>query len=129
VLVEVRFPATGPGTRSAYRESREKLSFDWATTAAAVRLGIEGGKIGAAKICLGAVAPVPVLAEAAAKSLIGKAPTREAFEEAAKLAYADARPMAHNAYKVQVGKATLVDALAAAAGTSDPWRRSAPTAR
>jgi len=116
ILVEVRFGNFGTGTRSAYRESREKLSFDWATTAAATRLVVEAGKITDARICLSAVAPVPVLATAAAQSLIGKAPSREAFLAAAKLAYADARPLTHNAYKVQVGQATLVDALVAAAG-------------
>lgn len=116
VLVEVAFPAGVAGTRSAYRESREKLSFDWATTAAAAKLVIEAGKITAAKICLGAVAPVPVVATDAAASLIGKAPTREAFVAAAQLAYAGARPLTHNAYKIPIGQATLIDALLAAAG-------------
>ena len=114
VLLAVRVPAAKAHERSAFRESRERQAFDWATTAAAVRLGIEGGRITSARICLGAVAPVPLLAEAAAKSLLGKAPSAELFAQAAAAAYAGARPLAHNAYKIQVGQSVLVDALHAA---------------
>jgi CO/xanthine dehydrogenase FAD-binding subunit len=53
-------PAQPAGTRTAYCESREKETFDWATTACAVRVVIDGGKITAADVVLGAVAPVPL---------------------------------------------------------------------
>lgn len=111
ILTAVRIPAHPTGTQSAYRESREKMSHDWATTAAAVRLRIEGGTIADAAIVLGAVAPNPVIAERAAAALVGAKPGREAFAKAAETAYAGADPLDQNAYKVPVGKAVLIDAL------------------
>ena len=59
VLTRVDLPPPVPGARSAYRESREKLSFDWPTTAAAVWVVLQDGAITDARICLGAVAPNP----------------------------------------------------------------------
>ena len=114
ILVAVHIPAQPEGTRSAYGESREKMAHDWATTAAAVRLSVQGDTITAAAICLGAVAPNPVIAERAAAALIGKKPERATFEQAAEIAFAGADPLDQNAYKVPVGKAVLIDALTAA---------------
>ena len=116
------FPDNGPrpggtaaGTRSAYAESREKMSHDWATTSAAVRLVVTGGVIRDAAICLGSVAPVPILATEAARQLIGKKADAKLFKTVSDAAYAKADPLEHNGYKVAVGKAVLVDALTLAA--------------
>ncbi len=115
VLLFVQLPPFPAGTRSAFRESRERQSFDWATTAAAVRLRIEQGKIADAAICLGAVAPNPYPATQAAKYLVGKESSAATFTQCAELAFRDAAPLSQNAYKVPVGKAVLMDALTAAA--------------
>lgn len=115
VLVAVRIPPQPAGARSAYKESREKLSFDWPTTAAAVRLVVDGGSIREAAICLGAVAPNPLPRPEAARLLVGQKPSDDLFQRAADAAFADAAPLAQNAYKVQVGKAVLRDALLEAA--------------
>jgi len=116
VLLSVRVARPAPGTRSAYRESREKQSHDWATTAAAVRLVLDGEKIAAAAICLGAVAPVPILAESASALLVGEKPSPTLFQKVAEEAYRGADPLPQNRYKVPVGQAVLIDALTAAAG-------------
>ena len=115
VLTSIRIPKAGPDTRSAYRESREKVSFDWPTASAAVRLEIRDGKIQRARVCLGAVAPVPWISESAAEALVGGPPTADRFAKAAEAAFAPAQPLLQNAYKVQVGRAVLIDALTAAA--------------
>lgn len=117
VLVAVHLTPESAQGRSAYRETREKQSFDWATTAAAAWLRLEGGKIAAASVCLGAVAPVPWWVDA--ERLVGKAPSRELFEDFAARAFRRAQPLAHNAYKIQVGQACLVETLLAAAGEDD----------
>jgi xanthine dehydrogenase YagS FAD-binding subunit len=117
VLTAVLLPAAAAQGRSAYRETREKQSFDWATTAAAAHLKIEGGKIATAAVCLGAVAPVPWWVDA--ERLVGQAPSRELFEDFARRAFRRAQPLAQNAYKIEVGQACLTDALLAAAGEDD----------
>ncbi|MCC6784053.1 MAG: FAD binding domain-containing protein [Planctomycetes bacterium] len=99
---------------SAYREAREKASFDWPTCAAAVHVALEDGVISSARICLGAVAPVPWLADDAAKVLLGKTPSDELFQSAARTAFAGAQALTQNAYKIEQGQAVLVDALRAA---------------
>lgn len=115
ILIAIRIPAAALGGGSAYRESREKQSFDWPTTAAAAHLTVAAGKISKAGVCLGAVSPVPWVSEEARKVLEGAPPTLESFRKAAEAAFAPAQPLSQNAYKIQVGKAILVDALTAAA--------------
>lgn len=97
--------------RSAYCESREKDSFDWATTACAVRVVMDNGTITEASLVLGAVAPVPMPRPAAAKLLVGQKPSAELFTKVANAAFANAQPLLHNAYKLTVGKAIVRQAL------------------
>lgn len=114
IVTAIHVPPQPAGARTAYCESREKESFDWATTACAVRVVLDGGKITAASVVLGAVAPVPLPRPKAAALLIGQAPAPALFAKVAEAAYAGASPLAHNAYKLQIGKAIVCDALAAA---------------
>ncbi len=116
IVTWIHLPKHKPGTRSAYCESREKQSFDWATTAAAAVATIEDGKVTAASLCLGAVAPGPVPVAKASEMLVGKAPTAALCDEVATAAFADSKPLYHNAYKVQAGKAIAAQALRMALG-------------
>ncbi|GDY01583.1 FAD-binding molybdopterin dehydrogenase [Planctomycetota bacterium] len=111
IVTAIHVPAQPANARSAYRESREKLSFDWATTACAARIVVEGGKIRTATLVLGAVAPVPMPMPEAAKLLIGEAPSDELFQKVANAAYQSAVPLSQNVYKVQVGKAVVRETL------------------
>ncbi len=99
------------GARSAYCESREKASFDWATTACAVRVVMDGGTITDATVVLGAVAPVPLPRPAAGKLLVGQKPGAALFAKVAETAFAGASPLVHNGYKLTVGKAIVRQAL------------------
>jgi xanthine dehydrogenase YagS FAD-binding subunit len=76
-----------------------------------VRLVLDGGRITDASLVLGAVAPVPMPRPAAAKLLIGQAPSDKLFQRVAEAAYQGAAPLAHNAYKLTVGKAVVREAL------------------
>jgi xanthine dehydrogenase YagS FAD-binding subunit len=105
-----------PSANSAYREIREKQSFDWALVAAGVTLTLESGKVVAARIGLGSVSPVPRRAEAAEKSLIGQKVNEKLAAKAAELALVGATPMTHNAYKVPLAKTIVKRTILAAAG-------------
>lgn len=111
IVTALHVPAQPAGARSAYSESREKQTFDWATTACAVRLVLDGGVITQADLVLGAVAPVPMPKPKAAQLLVGKKPSPELFQKVAAAAYAGATPLAHNTYKLTVGPAIVRDAL------------------
>ncbi len=111
IVTAIHVPAQPAGTRTSYCESREKQNFDWATTACAVRVVLDGGKITAANLVLGAVAPVPLSRPAAAQLLVGQAPSEQLFRKVAEVAFAGAAPLVHNGYKVAVGKAIVREAL------------------
>lgn len=111
IVTSITVPAQPAGTRTAYCESREKETFDWATTACAVRVVLDGSTITAADLVLGAVSPVPLPRPQAAKLLVGKTPSKDLFLKVAEAAFAGAAPLAHNAYKLTVGKAIVRSAL------------------
>jgi xanthine dehydrogenase YagS FAD-binding subunit len=104
---------------SAYVEVDQKQSFDWASASAAVALRMEGGKVTAARVALGAVAPVPLLSEAAAAALVGRVPDEKAAEAAAEAAVKGATPLRDNGHKVQHLRVCVKRAVlkAAARGT------------
>lgn len=107
VAVELAPPA-GP---SAYLQVSEKGDFDWALVSCAVSGRIEAGKVSAARIVLGSIAPVPFVAEDAAALLQGRTLDQGSVAEAADRALAGATPFAHNGYKISIAKALVRRAL------------------
>jgi aerobic carbon-monoxide dehydrogenase medium subunit len=90
MLVEVRLPLR-PHHGSAY-EKVERRAGDWAIAAAGAALWLgDDHRIAAAGIALAAVG-APVSCTEAEQSLIGKAPSEEAFERAAALAAEASNP-------------------------------------
>ncbi len=112
IITEVIVPPGG--WKSAYKEGREKESFDWALVSAAVALLMDGGTVKDARVVLGAVAPVPMRSKEAEAALVGKKPL-DAAKDAAEAAFKEAKPLSGNGYKVPLGKAILRRAIAAAA--------------
>jgi xanthine dehydrogenase YagS FAD-binding subunit len=102
----------GPWTRrSLYLKIRDRESYEFALASAAVALHLEGGVVREARIALGGVATVPWRAREAEATLKDQRLDEQAATHAADLAFADARTTEHNAYKVPLGKQTLVRAL------------------
>ncbi len=60
---------------------------------------------------LGGVAHKPWRSREAEAALAGKPASEETFRQAAEAALRDAKPLAHNAYKVELGKRAIVRAL------------------
>jgi xanthine dehydrogenase YagS FAD-binding subunit len=77
---------------------------------------MDGGRVKAARVVMGAVAPVPWRSEAAEAALQGKAITEDVAIQAAAAAVKDAKPMSGNAYKVQVARTAVKRAILKAAG-------------
>jgi xanthine dehydrogenase YagS FAD-binding subunit len=106
----------GPWTRrSLYLKIRDRQSYEFALASAAVALDMADGAVREARIGLGGVATVPWRARAAEAALRGKAVTDETTQAAADAAFADAKPYQHNAFKIALGKRTLIRALTQAA--------------
>jgi xanthine dehydrogenase YagS FAD-binding subunit len=111
VIIAIEVPA-GPWTRrSHYVKVRDRESYQFAIASAAVALHLEGEVVREARVALGGVATVPWRAREAEQVLKGKVLDAALAEQAASAAFADARVRAHNAFKVNAGKQTLVRAL------------------
>lgn len=105
------FTVQGPWPRSRYVKIRDRSSYEFALASAAVALKMEGDKITEARIGLGGVATIPWRAKAAETALQGRTLNETTASEAAEIAFADARTTPDNAYKLALGKATLIRAL------------------
>ena len=105
------------GVRNATYEVRQKESLDWPLAAASVAFTLdEGKKVKSARVVMGHVAPIPWVSNEASEYLVGKAINEEVAAEAGKIAMAGAKPLAHNAYKVQLGRVAVKRAILQAAG-------------
>ncbi len=97
--------------RSHYVKIRERTSYEFALTSAAVALELDGEIIKLARIALGGVATKPWRAWDAEQSLVGKPRTQAELAFAAHLAMAGAIARRDNAYKIELAKRTIVRAF------------------
>jgi carbon-monoxide dehydrogenase medium subunit len=93
LLVEVRFPAAGPGTGVSFTEVARRHG-DFAIVGLAASLVLSGEVISDARLAFSGVSDVPVRAPAAEELLAGERPSAELFGEAARRATADLDPPA-----------------------------------
>jgi xanthine dehydrogenase YagS FAD-binding subunit len=108
-------PATPWTRRSLFVKVRDRESYEFAVASAAVALDLVDGLVRTSRIALGGVATVPWRAMRAEDTLRGKPIDERASRAAAETAFAAARPRKHNAFKVELGKRTLMRALQGAA--------------
>jgi carbon-monoxide dehydrogenase medium subunit len=93
VLTEIRIPIPAPNTGGAYQKMERKIG-DYATSAIAVQLAMNGNTCSAARIGLTNVSPVPMRAKNAEQAIIGRVITDEVLEMAGKAAAAECDPSA-----------------------------------
>ncbi len=101
--------------KTAQYEVRQKYSFDWPMSLAAVALKMNGSTVESARIVLGAVAPMPWVSQEAAQAITGKAVNEATAAAAGKAAVASAKPLSRNAYKIQLTQVAVKRALLQAA--------------
>ncbi len=111
LIVAIELPPSNFAKNSYYLKVRDRASYAFALVAVAAALEMEGDTIRASRVVLGSVAHKPWRSEQAEAALVGKRATEENFRRAADAALADAKPLAHNAYKVELGKRAIVRAL------------------
>ncbi len=93
ILTEIRIPAPGPGAGGAYLKLERKVG-DYAISAVAVQLTLDGDTVATARIGLTNVSAVPMRATGAEAALAGNRPTAEVLEAAGKAAAAECDPSA-----------------------------------
>jgi len=114
LIVAIELPAPAP--RSAYLKVRERESYEYATVSAAAALELNGETIRRARVALGSVAHRPWRLAAAEARLAGTAISdRDAIRAAIEKSFAEARPLAHNAYKIPLAKNAALRVIETAA--------------
>jgi len=111
----VRVP--GGVSRGVFLKARERQVWDFAlaSVAAQVRLDADG-RVNAADIVLGGVAPNPWVSKEAAEAVTGERLTDEVCRRAAEAAMKTAHPLRHNAYKVELTRSLIERALSSLRG-------------
>jgi len=111
VIIAFHIPRSALARRSLFLKIRDRASYEFALASVAVALELDGNIVRQARIALGGVATVPWRALEAEQRLTGQPVNNATLEAAADAAFARAQPRGHNAFKIELGKRTLVRAL------------------
>ena len=118
LITHIEIPPLAFAARSHYLKVRDRASYEFALTSAAVALDIQNGTIKNARVALGGVGTKPWRSIEAEKTLIGAPANKQTYRAAAEATLAAARPNNDNAFKVELAKRTLVRALTTVEGLS-----------
>jgi xanthine dehydrogenase YagS FAD-binding subunit len=111
LITAIDLPKSNVATNSHYLKVRDRASYAFALVAVAAALEFDGGTIRQSRVVLGGVAHKPWRSQEAEAALAGRPASEERFRQAAEAALKDAKPLAHNAFKVELGKRAIVRAL------------------
>jgi xanthine dehydrogenase YagS FAD-binding subunit len=111
LITAVELPAAKFAGNSWYLKVRDRQSYAFALVSVAAGLEMSGGVIQSAGLALGGVAHKPWRMMEAEKALRGAAPGVEVYRKAAELVVSGAKGYAHNAFKVEMAKQSVVRAL------------------
>ena len=115
LIIAIELPKQGFASNHYYLKVRDRASYAFALVSVAVGLELEGETIKDARIAMGGMSHKPWRAGNAEKVLLGKSATAALFNQAADAEMAAAKPLEHNAYKVELGRRAIVRALQQAA--------------
>jgi xanthine dehydrogenase YagS FAD-binding subunit len=116
LVTAIEIPLLPAGTRSGYLKVRDRASYEFALTSAAVALAAGGGVITHARVALGGVGTIPWRAPQAEAVLRGAPVDAQTFRAAADAAIHDPFTVAGTAFKVELAKRTLMRILQTVAG-------------
>ncbi|UZT99232.1 xanthine dehydrogenase family protein subunit M [Chryseobacterium fluminis] len=111
IITHIEIPANAFSRHSAYVKLRDRTSYAFALVSVAAALNLDGKRIKDARLASGGVAHKPWRWFEAEKFLQGKRATEEAFEEAARLAVKDLKPLSENGYKIPMLQGAMITAL------------------
>ncbi|MEU2912198.1 xanthine dehydrogenase family protein subunit M [Streptomyces massasporeus] len=117
LITAVEIPALPRPLRSGYLKVRDRQSYEFALTSAAVALHVRGGVIREARVAAGGVGTVPWKLPAVEQHLVGERPSGALWPAAAAKAADGARPLQHNRFKVELLKRTVERQLRVVGGT------------
>jgi xanthine dehydrogenase YagS FAD-binding subunit len=112
LIVAIEVPANPEARASHYLKVRDRASYEFALVSAAAAVATDGKRICSVRLALGGVAHKPWRLTAAESSLRGISLDDNAgLKSAIAASFADARPLAHNAFKVELAQRVALRAL------------------
>ncbi|MDL5206448.1 xanthine dehydrogenase family protein subunit M [Streptomyces sp. ALI-76-A] len=117
LITAVEIPAVPRPLKSGYLKVRDRQSYEFALTSAAVALHVRGGVIREARVAAGGVGTVPWKLPAVERHLVGERPSDSLWTAAAAKAAEGARPLQHNRFKIQLLQRTVERQLRIVGGT------------
>jgi xanthine dehydrogenase YagS FAD-binding subunit len=114
LIVAVTLPPAKFSRNAYYLKARDRNSYAFALISVAAGLEITDGQIASVGLALGGVALKPWRMTEAENVLQGKAPTPDGFRRAAEILLHGAHGYAHNTFKIELAKQSVVRALTVA---------------
>jgi xanthine dehydrogenase YagS FAD-binding subunit len=111
VITHVTLPPPPAGAVSHYLKLRDRASYEFALSSAAVILVVKDRRITHARVALGGVGTIPWRSREAEKVLEQQPVSAELFKQAADAALRDAKPQSENGFKVELAKRCLIHVL------------------
>lgn len=117
--IEVPAASAAFASNSYYLKVRDRASYAFALVSVAAAFELKNGAVSRVRIALGGVAHKPWRATAAEAALVGFRPARgsqnssqvNTLRAAAEAELKNAKPLSHNAYKVELAKRAMVHAM------------------
>jgi xanthine dehydrogenase YagS FAD-binding subunit len=112
LIVAIEVPGNVEARASHYLKVRDRESYEFALVSAAVAVAVEGRRIRSARLAMGGVAHKPWRLTAAETAVRGASlDDIEALKSAIAASFTDARPLAHNGFKVALAQRVVLRAL------------------
>jgi xanthine dehydrogenase YagS FAD-binding subunit len=112
LIVAIEVPASAEARNSHYLKVRDRQSYEFALVSAAAAVATDGRRIRSARLAMGGVAHKPWRLTAAETALRGLSlDDNDALRAAIARSFGDARPLAHNAFKVELAQRAALRAL------------------
>jgi xanthine dehydrogenase YagS FAD-binding subunit len=111
VITALTVPPALAEAKQVFVKSRVRQADEFSLAAVALAAQVNGGTCLDCRVVLGGVSPRPHRSTAAEEAVKGRSLTEHNIQEAAGAAWADAKPMAMNAYKLDLTRGLLVHAF------------------
>jgi xanthine dehydrogenase YagS FAD-binding subunit len=111
LITHVTLPAARKGSKQVYLKLRDRASYEFALSSAAIVAEISDGKFSYVRVALGGVGTKPWRSHEAEAALLHQPAEMASFHRAGAAAVRDARPQSENGFKVELTKRCIAHAL------------------
>lgn len=118
LITHITLPKLPAGAKNVYLKLRDRASYEFALTSAAIVLKQDGGRISFIRVAMGGVGTRPWRSVEAETALAGKTATPVNFRAAAEIALRGAKPQSQNGFKIELARRCLLHAMNQASQTA-----------